>query len=106
MLAKKFRPVDLSPRFTIKKNLIMIGNSRVSYNWQNYDRDWWPAVYQINHKTLSKQYMRLHYLAAHAPKSVRQRWFNAYRGFKRRHFANPRRASSQFIDKHTAERWL
>lgn len=106
MNPKKFRPLGLSSRFRLKVNRISLGNSRKNYNWQNHDRGWWPAAYQLNHKTLSKQFMRLHYLAAHAPQPIRQRWAPQYLVFKRRHFADPRRASGRFIDNYTAERWI
>lgn len=102
---KKFRPIPVNALRRIRNERRASGY-KGNYNWRNYDTDWWPSSYQINHKTLHKQFIRLHYLAWHAPLPVRQRWIKAYWLFKRRHFANPKTASSYFIDNYTIERWI
>ena len=73
---KKFRPIDLPPRVAVKHRRIQ--GQLPHYNWVETN-EWYPAHYQVNHRTISRQFYRLHYLACHAPRPVRQRWWHQYR---------------------------
>lgn len=75
-------------------------------NWAEYPTEHYWRNYSFNQRVLGSQFIRLHYLALHAPAEVRRRNLAAYRRFCRQHFARTCRASIFFINNYTMERWL
>ena len=75
-------------------------------NWCPYpDSQYWRDM-SVNQRVLAQVFIRLHYLALHAPAAVRKRNYPAYRRFCRHHFAQHWRTSIHFINNYTMERWL
>jgi hypothetical protein len=99
----KFRPQDIGTRYIIKQRLLT-GRSE-NYNWQSRTV-WYPAGWKVNKRTIGKQFLRLHYLACHAPKPVQKRWASAYQNFMNRHFSSGGKASMRYLNNHSAHSWL
>ena len=103
MATNKFRPQE-SHKIYIMKERRKYGRTD-SYNFQTRV-EWFPIGYQINKKTLSKQFSKLHYLACHAPEPVAKKWKSAYNLFEKKYFASGGNASMRFLNTYTAHSWL
>ena len=75
-----------------------------NYNWQSRIQ-WYPVGFKLNHKTIVKQFGRLHYLACHAPEPITKKWRNAYANFYKKYFGTGK-ASVRFANTYTAHSWL
>jgi hypothetical protein len=102
----RFRPREISVLERLHNNRRLGFREYIAYNWQ-IRSDWWPAGYKLNHRTIAQQFRVLHYLSAHSPKPVQQRWRTAAKAFEARYFGRPNsKASVRFLNEHTAHRWL
>jgi hypothetical protein len=99
----KFRPQDMSKTYVMKQRL-KYGKTD-NYNWQTRI-EWYPAGYGINKRTISRQFMTLHYLARHSPKPVAVKWRKAYNQFESKYFASRGKASMRFLNTWTAHSWM
>jgi hypothetical protein len=98
---KKFRPQDISTRYTMKQRRVT-GRCE-NYNWQTR-ADWHPVGWKVNQINISRTFGQLHYLACHAPAPVQKRWRAAYRRFCDQHI--PSRASMRYLKTFTYGAWL
>ena len=98
----RFRPQDISKQYVMKQRRLT-GRSE-SYNFQSRV-DWYPVGWKLNHRTISRQFTRLHYLACHAPDPVMLKWRPVYNTFYKKYFGS-HHASMRFANKHTAHSWL
>lgn len=78
----KFRPQDFDRRRRLKwwreyRDYIGDLNWQVGYSNKNFRQMSWPRVYKIG--------QHLHYLACHAPLSVRPKWRSAWLRFSRKY---------------------
>ena len=98
----RFRPQGISKRYIIKQRRLS-GRSE-SYNFQSRV-DWHPVGWKLNHRTIGRQFARLHYLGCHSPAPVVRKWRSVYNTFYKKHFGS-NRASVRFLNNHTAHSWL
>ena len=96
------RPRDINKRFYIKER--RYGNT-INYNFCNRGR-WYPAGWVLNQRTLGNIHSKLHYLARHAPRPIRDKWDKIYKIFHKKHFGDHKRASVRFLNKYTCYNWL
>lgn len=78
----KFRPQYYNPRRRLKwwrEHREYAGelNWQVNHSDRTFQKQRWPRVYKIG--------QHLHYLACHAPMSVRPKWRSAWRKFYKTH---------------------
>ena len=97
----KFRPQNISKLFIMRERRVYGG--RDSYNWQTRI-EWYPVGYNVNKKTIARQFRKLHYLACHAPKPVAVKWRSAYNQFERKHFTKT--ASMRYANTYSCDAWL
>jgi hypothetical protein len=102
---KRFRPQDISKRYTIRLRLKGYGSEWTNYNFQSRV-EWYPVGYKLNQRTIVKTFQRLHYLACHAPKPIAKKYKSAYNNFENKYFANRGKASMRYLNTHTAHSWL
>lgn len=76
-----------------------------NYNWQSRV-EWYPVGFKMNHRTIMKQFGKLHYLACHAPEKITQRWQKAYNNFYTKHFGAVKGASMRYLNKWSCHSWL
>lgn len=100
----KFRPSSSGTTLYIMKQRRIYGRTD-NYNWQTRT-EWYPVGYGLNKRTIMKQFIKLHYLACHAPESVTKKWQSAYNQFQNKHFASKGKASMRFLNTYTAHSWL
>ena len=98
----RFRPQGISKQYLMTQRRLT-GRSE-SYNFQSRV-EWYPVGWKLNHRTISRQFARLHYLACHAPAPVATKWRPVYNAFTRKHFGS-NRASVRFLNANTAHSWL
>lgn len=103
MTMNKFRPQNLTKRYTIKQRLKY--SCTENYNWQTRVR-WYPAGWGFNKRVLGSIHSRLHYLACHAPEPVQRRWAKAYIAFEEKHFGSPGRASMRYLNRWSCHAWM
>lgn len=99
----RFRPQDL-PKSYIMKQRLRYGRTD-TYNWQTRVK-WYPVGWGLNKRVIGDIFGRLHYLACHSPKPVRQRWRKAYKAFEAKYFASRGKASMRYLNNRTAHAWL
>lgn len=98
----RFRPQNIGKQYVMKQRRLT-GRSE-SYNFQSRV-DWYPVGWKLNHRTISRQFARLHYLACHAPAPIVQKWRPAYNTFYKKHFGS-NKASVRFLNANSAHSWL
>jgi hypothetical protein len=101
----KFRPQDISKRYTISLRLKGYDRTFTSHNWQSRT-EWYPVGYKLNKRTISKQFGRLHYLACHAPTPIQRKWRVTYNNFHTKHFGAVKGASMRYLNTWSAHSWL
>jgi hypothetical protein len=101
----KFRPQEINRVHIIRLRLKGYGNEWINYNWQTRVQ-WFPVGYELNKRTIARQFSRLHYLACHAPDPVTKKWKSVYNQFMRKHCAAGGKHSMRFANTHTAHSWL
>lgn len=99
----KFRPQDI-PKSYIMKQRLRYGRVD-NYNWQVRDK-WYPAGWGLNKKVIGSIHGRLHYLASHAPKPIRNKWRGARSNFIQYHFGSDRTASVRYLNKWSCHSWM
>lgn len=100
----KFRPSSSMDKKNIMKMRRKYGRAD-NYNWQSRI-EWHPVGFKLNHKTILKQFGKLHYLACHAPEPITKRWKNAYDVFYRKHFGAYKGSSVRYLNKYSCHSWL
>lgn len=99
---KKFRPIDFPAKVAIKQRRLQ--GQLPQYNWVE-NNEYYPVSWQINHKTLSRQFYKLHYLACHAPRPVRLRWWPIYKQKSRKMFGTLQ-MSRRYANAWSCHSWL
>ena len=99
----RFRPQGIDRKYRLRHRLRT--GLRESWNWQTR-AEWYPAGWQVNHRTLGRAFARLHYLACHAPDPVRAKHWSAYQVLYNRLFAGRGTASIRYLNTYTAHAWL
>lgn len=103
-MRNKFRPSSsMSTRLIMKERRKYRHTD--NYNWQSRI-EWYPVGFKLNHKTIFKQFGKLHYLACHAPKPVTKKWQKAYNNYYTRHFGTHDGASVRYLNKWSCHSWL
>ena len=103
-IPNKFRPSSSMDTKNIMKMRRLYGRTD-NYNWQSRV-EWYPVGFKLNHKTIFKQFGKLHYLACHAPDRVTKRWQKAYNVFYKKHFGAYKGASVRYLNKWSCHSWL
>ena len=104
-MSNKFRPQDNLKRWTMKLRLEKHWAANAhNYNFQTRVR-WYPVGYKLNHLTLSRIHGRLHYLAAHSPKTVATKYKVVYNRFMAKHSPSTK-ASFRYMDTWGTRLWL
>ena len=75
-----------------------------NYNWQSRI-EWYPVGFKLNHKTIFRQFGRLHYLACHSPAPISKKWQQAYNNFHTRHFGTFK-GTMRYLNKWSCHSWL
>ena len=75
-----------------------------NYNWQSRV-EWYPVGFKLNHKTIFRQFGRLHYLACHSPAPISKKWQQAYNNFHTRHFGTFK-GTMRYLNKWSCHSWL
>lgn len=102
-IPNKFRPSSSMETKAVMKMRLKYGRSD-NYNWQSRI-EWYPVGYNINHKTIFKQFGKLHYLACHAPKPVTKRWKKAYDLYYKTHFGTEK-GTMRYLNTWSCHSWL
>lgn len=76
-----------------------------NYNWQSRV-EWYPVGYKLNHKTIVKQFGKLHYLACHSPEKITKKWQKVYDNFHAKHFGSFKGASMRYLNNYSCHSWL
>ena len=103
-IPNKFRPSSSMDTKNIMKMRRIYGRTD-NYNWQSRV-EWYPVGFKLNHKTIFKQFGKLHYLACHAPDRVTKRWEKAYQNFYKAHFGAFKGASMRYLNTWSGHSWL
>ena len=103
-IPNKFRPSSSMTTRSVMRERRKYGALHGNYNWQSRV-EWYPVGFKLNHKTISKQFGRLHYLACHSPAPVAKRWQRAYNVFYRRHFGTVN-GSVRYLNTWSCHAWL
>jgi hypothetical protein len=103
-IPNKFRPSSSMDTRNVMRVRRLYGKTD-NYNWQTRI-EWYPVGFKLNHKTIMKQFMRLHYLACHAPNTVTKKWKSAYNNFDTKHFGVFGGASMRYLNKWSCHSWL
>jgi len=102
IMNNRFRPLGISKQYLLTQR-------RLTGRIESYSRqsriEWYPAGWQLNHRTIGRQFSKLHYLACHAPAPIVAKWRPVYNVFYKKYFGS-NRASNRFLNKHTAYSWL
>ena len=99
----KFRPSSSMDTKNIIKQRLRYGRTD-NYNWQSRI-EWYPVGFKVNHKTIFKQFVKLHYLACHSPGPITKKWSKAYNKFHDKHFGSFK-ASVRYLNKWSCHNWL
>jgi hypothetical protein len=102
-MPNKFRPSSSMDTKSIMKMRRLYGRTD-NYNWQSRV-EWYPVRFKLNHKTIFKQFGKLHYLACHAPDRVTKRWQKAYNNFYKTHFGTMQ-GGVRYLNKYSCHSWL
>lgn len=99
--AIKIQPND-TPAFTRQ------GRRKPQYNlpYHARGRSTFYDSLPVNQRTLIKIFNYLHGYAGHGVKVMAQRWRPVERRFQQRHTPVNTRITSQFVNKHTAHKWM
>jgi hypothetical protein len=103
-MPNKFRPSSSTDKKHIMKMRRLYGRTD-NYNWQSRI-EWYPVGFKLNHKTIFKQFGKLHYLACHAPDATTKRWQKAYNTFYKKHFGAYKGGSMRYLNKWSCHSWL
>lgn len=98
----KFRPTDLSKKYLLKHRLKHGYNT--NYNFCSRDK-WYPAGWGLNKKTIGDQFSKLHYLAWHSPKPIRNKWIKVYNVFYKKHFGT-HHGTMRYLNTYSCHSWL
>ena len=102
----KFRPSSaITTRYIMRerrKHGVCLGSH--SYGCQGRV-EWYPVGFKLNHKTIFKQFGKLHYLACHSPEPITKKWHKAYDNFYKKHFGSYK-ASVRYLNKWSCHAWL
>lgn len=99
----KFRPSSSMTTKLIMRERLKYGHTD-NYNYQRRG-DWYPAGFKLNHKTIFKQFGKLHYLACHSPEKIQKRWIIVYNNFHTRHFGTFK-GSMRYLNNWSCHKWL
>ena len=103
-MPNKFRPSSSMDKKHIMKMRRVYGRTD-NYNWQSRV-EWYPVGYKLNHKTIFKQFGKLHYLACHAPDATTKRWQKAYNNFYKAHFGAFKGGSMRYLNTWSCHSWM
>ena len=103
-LPNKFRPSSSMDKKNVMKMRLKYGRVD-NYNWQSRI-EWYPVGFKLNHKTIFKQFGKLHYLACHSPDPITKKWQKAYNNFYQKHFGANKGASVRYLNKYSCHNWL
>lgn len=103
-LLNKFRPSSSMDTKSIMRMRLKYGRTD-NYNWQSRV-EWYPVGFRLNHKTISKQFGKLHYLACHAPDPITKKWQKANWNYMNRHFGDAGKASMRYLNNWSCHSWL
>ena len=103
-LPNMFRPSSSSNKINVMKMRLKYGRTD-NYNWRSRV-EWYPVGFKLNHRTIFKQFGRLHSLACHSPEPIEKRWQNAYNAFQAKHFGAFKGASMRYLNKWSCHSWL
>lgn len=103
-LPNKFRPSSSMNKKNVMRMRRKYGKND-TYNWQSRI-EWFPVGFKTNHKTIFKQFGKLHYLACHSPDPITKKWRNAYDNFYKKHFGAYKGASVRYLNKYSCHSWL
>ena len=101
----KFRPSSSMTTKSIMRERRKHGALLGSYNWQSRI-EWYPVGFKLNHKTIAKQFGKLHYLACHSPEPITKKWQKAYDNFYKKHFGTWNGTSVRYLNKYSCHNWL
>jgi hypothetical protein len=104
-LPNKFRPSSAMITKSIMRERLKFGSCLGNYNWQSRV-EWYPVGFKLNHKTIFKQFGKLHYLACHSPEPIQKKWQSAYNNFHTKHFGAFKGASMRYLNKYSCHSWL
>ena len=99
----KFRPSSSMDTKNVMRMRLRYGKSE-NYNWQSRI-EWYPVGYKSNHKNISKQFGKLHYLACHSPRPIAKQWEKTYELFYKKHFGT-QHASVRYLNKWSCHSWM
>jgi hypothetical protein len=99
----KFRPSSSMDTKNVMRMRLRYGRTD-NYNWQSRV-EWYPVGYKSNHKNISKQFGKLHYLACHSPKPITKQWEKAYELFYKKHFGTMH-GSVRYLNKYSCHSWM
>lgn len=102
-LPNKFRPSSSMTTKSIMRGRRKYGGTD-NYNWQSRV-EWYPVGFKLNHKTIFKQFGKLHYLACHSPKPITRKWQKGYDNFYKKHFGSYK-ASMRYLNDWSCHNWL
>ena len=103
-LPNKFRPSSSMDKKTFMKMRRLYGRTD-NYNWKSRV-EWYPVGFKLNHKTIVKQFGKLHYLACHSPERVAKQWQKAYDNFYVKHFGTYKGASMRYLNTWSCHSWM
>lgn len=98
---KKFRPIQISNKARLKHFLHT--GIKQSYNFVSNDR-YYLACYTYNLIFLHRVFIRLHYLACHAPNSIQKKYKPCYNRFNKIHF--PIKASINYSNTYSLSKYI
>lgn len=104
-MPNKFRPSSAMTTKNIMRERLKYGSCLGNYNWQSRI-EWYPVGFKSNHRTIFKQFGKLHYLACHAPDPICKRWQKAYSTFYKKHLGAFKGASMRYLNKWSCHSWL
>ena len=103
-IPNRFRPSSAMTTQRIMRERRRHGAVLGSYNWQSR-AEWYPAGFQLNRKTIFRQFGRLHYLACHSPERVQRQWQKVYDNFHTKHFGTFK-GSMRYLNQWSCHAWL
>lgn len=100
-----FRPSDIGTKYIMRMRL-KYGRTD-NYNFHSHSKNsWYPVGWKLNHRTIARQFSRLHYLACHSPDPVKKQWRKAYNAFMNKHFGDAGKCSVKYLNKWSCHSWL
>jgi hypothetical protein len=102
-ILNRFRPSSAMTTKGVMRQRRKYGRTD-NYNWQSRI-EWYPVGFRLNHKTIFRQFGRLHYLACHSPKPVQPQWQKVYDNFHKRHFGTFK-GTMRYLNQWSCHAWL